>query len=152
MSKKKKKKRKNPDCPHCRTGSETFRYLKSVFKFDVDLAREIVGDGREPIELDPDDVRHSVDTTHIYPDHVQHVNPRYPGIIAQLFYPEPDGNVLHGDTLIDGHHRAARCLQDGLPYFVYVLNEEESARILIKGPNREEAEKIAARVTEPCEV
>jgi len=139
----KKKRRKNPDCPHCRTGSETFRYSKSVFKFDVDLAREIVGDGREPIELHPDDVKHSVDTTRIYSDHVQHVDPQYPGIVAQIWYPEPNGTLLHGDTLIDGHHRAARCLQDSLPYRVYVLTEEESQRILIKGPDKAEAQQIA---------
>ncbi len=140
----KRKKRKNPDCKHCRTGSETFRYSKSVYKFDVDLAREITSDGREAVELHPDDVHHSVDTTRIYPEHVQHVDPQYPGIVAQIWYPEPDGNLLHGDRLIDGHHRAARCLQDGLPYRVFILTEEESQRILIKGPDKTEAEQIAS--------
>lgn len=144
-----KKKRRNPDCPHCSNGPETFRYSKSVYKFDVDLARKIVDDGRDPIELHPDDVKHSVDTTRIFPQHVQHVDPRFPGIIAQIWYPEPGGTVLHGNTLIDGHHRAARCLQDNLPYFVHVLSEEESQRILIKGPNKAEAEKIATSVVEP---
>jgi len=150
MGSKKKKKRKNPDCPHCRTGDETFRYSKSVYKFDVDMAREFANDGREPIELEREDVQFSVDSTHIYPDHVQHVDPRFPGIIAQMWYPEPDGSVSHGNTLIDGHHRAARCLLDDLPYFVYLLSEDESQQILIKGPDREKAEEIASRVQQPC--
>jgi hypothetical protein len=59
---------------------------------------------------------------------------------------------LHGNTLIDGHHRAARCLQDGLPYYVYVLNQLESQQILIHGPNREDAERIAESVSQPCAV
>ena len=152
MSGSTKKTRRNPDCPHCRTGSETFRYSKSVYKFDVDLAREIVSDGRLPVELDPEDVKYSVDTTHIYPEHIDHVDPSFPGIIAQMWYPEPDGTVSHGNTLIDGHHRAARCLRDNLPYFVVLLNEEESQRILLKGPDREEAFRIARRVRQACPV
>lgn len=146
-----RRQRKNPDCKHCGTGAETFRYSKNVYKFDVDLARELVSDGRETVELDRDDVQYCVDTSRIYPEHVQHVDPRWPGIIAQMWYPEPDGTVAHGSTLIDGHHRAARCLQDDLPYYVYLLTEEESQLILIKGPDRAEAEEIAARAGQPCE-
>ena len=123
------------ECPHCKDGHETFQYMSKVYKFDVDVAREIVWDGREPIELEPEDVHHSVDICHIYPQHVQHVNPIYPGIIAHVWYPEPDGTVFHGHVLIDGHHRAARCLQDGIPYMVHILSESESRQVTVKGPN-----------------
>ncbi|MBI1311540.1 hypothetical protein GC176_09550 [bacterium] len=137
--KQKRKNRKQQDnrrsCPHCSSGAETFRYMDSIFLFDVDLAREIVSDGREPIELEPDDVRYSVDTSRIYEQHLDHVNPKYPGIIAHIWYPEPDGNVLHGHVLVDGHHRAARCLRDELPYYVHILSEEESRTILLKAPD-----------------
>jgi hypothetical protein len=126
------------NCPHCRGGSESFRYMKSIYRFDIDKARALVSDGRQPVELEPDDVRFSVDTSRIYPQHVKHVNPEYPGIIAHIWYPEPDGNVLHGHVLIDGHHRAARCLELGRPYFVHLLSEEESRAILLDGPNIEE--------------
>ena len=126
------------DCPHCRGGSESFRYMKNIYRFDIDKARKLTSDGREPVELEPDDVRFSVDNSRIYPQHVKHVNPEYPGIIAHIWYPEPDGNVLHGHVLIDGHHRAARCLELDRPYFVHLLSEEESRAVLLDGPNIEE--------------
>lgn len=133
-----KAKSSREDCPHCRGGSESFRYMQSIYRFDIDKARELVSDGRQPIELEPDDVRFSVDTSRIYPQHVKHVNPEYPGIIAHIWYPEPNGNVLHGHVLIDGHHRAARCLELKRPYFVHLLTEEESRAVLLDGPNIEE--------------
>lgn len=133
-----KAKNRREECPHCRGGSESFRYMQNIFRFDVDKARQLVSDGREPVELEPDDVRFSVDTSRIYPQHVQHVNPEYPGIIAHIWYPEQDGNVLHGHVLIDGHHRAARCLELERPYFVHLLSEQESREVLLEGPNIEE--------------
>lgn len=145
LKKKKKKqckeaalRKERSKCPHCGGGSETFRYMKSIYRFDVDLARELVLDGREPVELEPDDVRFSVDTSRIYEQHLPHVDTKYPGIIAHIWYPEPDGNVLHGHVLIDGHHRAARCLQLEKPFFVHILTEQESRAILINGPDIEQ--------------
>ena len=132
---KQKKEKSKKKCRHCSSGPESFRFMGNIFNFDVDLAREIVGDGREPIELDHDDVVYSVDICRIYPEHVDHVNPKYPGIIAHIWYPEPDGNVLHGHVVIDGHHRAARCLRDGLPYHVHILSEEESRLVTKSGPD-----------------
>ena len=96
-----------------------------------------IRDGRQPVELEPDDVKFSVDSSRIYPQHVKHVNPKFPGIIAHVFYPEPDGNVLHGHVLIDGHHRAARCLELDRPYYVYLLSEQESRDVLLDGPDVE---------------
>src|SRR5690349_2883249 len=57
------------ECRHCKGGPETFRYMKRSYVFDVDRAREIVQDGRQPLELEPDDTRHSVDISRIYPEH-----------------------------------------------------------------------------------
>ncbi len=136
--KSKKKKSSSKSCPHCSSGPETFRFMDNIYNFDVDLAREIVRDGREAIELEPEDVEYSVDISRIYPQHVEHVNPIYPGIIAHIWYPEPDGTVLHGHVLIDGHHRAARCLQDGLQYRVHILSEDESRRVLLTAPDIDE--------------
>lgn len=122
------------DCPHCRSGTETFRYMRGAYRFDVDLARKIVADGRVPIELDPEDVRYSVDMVRIYPQHLPHVDTRYPGIIAHVWGPGADDLWLQGHLLIDGHHRAARCLQLGLPYYVHILSQEESELVVIYGP------------------
>lgn len=133
-----KAKSSRDECPHCRGGSETFRYMKNIYRFDVDKARQLTGDGRQPVELEPDDVEFSVDNSRIYPQHVKHVNPDFPGIIAHIWYPEADGNILHGHVLIDGHHRAARCLQLGRPFMVHLLTEEESREVLLDGPNIDE--------------
>jgi hypothetical protein len=144
MAKKRKSKKKKSSsnnkkrCPHCGDGPETFRFMENIFNFDVDLARKITSDGRQPIELEPDDVEYSVDISRIYPEHVKHVNPEYPGIIAHIWYPEPDGNVLHGHVLIDGHHRAARCLKDDLQFRVHILSEDESRSVLLTGPDIDE--------------
>ena len=110
--------------------------MRRRYLFDVSLARQIVLDGREPIELEPEDVRYSVDNSRIYSQHLEHVQTQYPGIIAHLWYPEANGELVHAHLLIDGNHRAARCLQLGLPYFVHVLTEEESRQVLLKSPEQ----------------
>lgn len=122
------------DCPHCQSGAESFRYFKGAYKFDVDLAREIVSDGRKSIELNPEDVRYSVDISRIYPEHLEHVDTQYPGIIAHVWGPGAKGKWLRGHLLIDGHHRAARCLQLRIPYRVHLLTQAESERIVVHGP------------------
>src|SRR5205823_2959749 len=33
------------------------------------------------------------------------------------------------------HHRAGRCLRDGLPYHAYLLSEGESVAVLTRGPD-----------------
>jgi hypothetical protein len=129
-------------CPHCRSGAETFSYFKGAYKFDVDFARKLVSDGRKPIELEPDDVKHSINISRIYPQHLEHVSTEYPGIIAHVWGPGESGRWLRGHVLIDGHHRAARCLQLGLPYKVHILTPKESEQVLIYGP-------ISRRRTKP---
>lgn len=122
------------DCKICSaTGRETFRFMREKFIFDVDLARELVQDGREPVELDDDDVEFSLKKCHLHKHHIPHVNVSYPGIIAHVWYPQ-DGEKVQGHRLIDGHHRAARCLQLGVPFRAYLLTEEESLAILEKCP------------------
>jgi hypothetical protein len=125
---------KDESCPHCRTGAESFNYFKGAYRFDVDLARKLVSDGRQPIELEPDDVRYSVDISRIYPQHLPHVSTEYPGIIAHIWGPGKNGSWLKGHLLIDGHHRAARCLQLGISYKVHILTPKESEQVLVYGP------------------
>ena len=108
--------------------------MKHRYLFDVDLARKIVQDGREPVEVDEASVRQSVRWTVIYPEHVRHVNTDYPGIITHLWYPLKEGGRAHGHLLIDGNHRAARCLEKGIPFFACLLTEDESRQIVLKSP------------------
>jgi hypothetical protein len=84
--------------------------------------------------LEPEDVTYSVGRCQINEGHLAHVDPSIPGIVAHIYFPDDDGQVVHGHRLIDGHHRAARCLQLGIPYSVYVLTERESVEILMKAP------------------
>lgn len=129
---------KNP-CKKCRprTRGEAFYYMRERYVFDVDLAREIVADGRAPMEIDERGVSVCVDTCEVDWDHVPHVNPAIPGIVAHVWFQQPSGEMVHGHRIIDGHHRAARCLKDGLPYLAYVLSEEESRRVMMRSPLEE---------------
>ncbi|MBL8812013.1 MAG: hypothetical protein JNM43_17745 [Planctomycetaceae bacterium] len=130
------KKSSREECPHCVSGPETYGYLKRGWVYDVDLARKIVSDGRDPVELEADDVEYCVDNSRIYEQHLDHVDPQYPGILAHLWGPGENGAWEHGHLLIDGNHRAARCLRDGIPFRAYLLTEDESEAILLRGTDR----------------
>ena len=125
-------------CPRCQRGKETFLYLSNQYQFDVDRARQLVADGREPMEIEDDSVRASVEESVIDDGHVFHVDPTIPGIIAHLFHTDADGQVVQAHLLIDGHHRAARCLQEGLPFAAFLLSEQESKDILLRTPDHPE--------------
>ncbi|MDZ4852482.1 MAG: hypothetical protein SGI77_24600 [Pirellulaceae bacterium] len=116
--------------------------IYDLYKFDVDLAVSMVQDGREPVELDEEDVKHSLDWSNIFPQHLPHVDLKYPGIVAHYWYLEKDGILLHGHVLIDGHHRAARASQEGVPFHVYLLTEEESKAITVRAPELERIHAI----------
>jgi len=121
-------------CPNCASGAETFWYMAHKYLYDVDHARQLVSDGRESVELDDESVRFSVDTSEINAAHLPHVNTEYPGIIAHIRYRTEEGEMVHGHLLIDGHHRAARCLELGIPFYVLLLTEEESEEVLLRSP------------------
>ncbi len=121
-------------CPHCATGAETFWYMAHKYLYDVDYARRLVSDGRETVELDDESVQFSVETSVINRAHLPHVNTKYPGIVAHIRYRTEEGEMIYGHLLIDGHHRAARCLELGIPFYVQLLTEAESEEILLKSP------------------
>lgn len=127
---------RKPEC--CRRklkGGERYRYFGRNFVFDVDRANQLVRDGREPVELDEPSVRGSVEGSEICQEHVAHTDPSRPGIIAHVQCVADDGEVIKGHVLIDGNHRAARCLELGRPFYAFLLTEEESAAILTRKPD-----------------
>lgn len=147
------RKQKNPksngtgttaDCSRCNRNGEAFYCFKKNYIFDVDLAREMVSDGREVFELDADDVDYSIDRCEINEGHLAHVDPSFPGIVAHLFFRDDDGTMVHAHRLIDGHHRASRCRQDGLPFRVHILSERESVAILTRSPEGSKPEHLVA--------
>lgn len=93
----------------------------------------MVADGREAVEVEEDSVRASVHDSVIHDAHIDHVDPSFPGIIAHVFYRTEEGESVQAHVLIDGNHRAARCLREGRPYHAYLLTEEESRAILLLG-------------------
>ncbi len=140
---------RDPGCRICRVGGpQTFSYMDGLYLFDVDRAVQLVQDGRSPVEVEPDDVRFSVRTYPLHRDHVHHVDAGRPGILAHVWYPAADGTTIHGHRLIDGHHRAARCLDEGAPFFAFVLSEEESRAVLLFDPEQVRA-AAAAGPTDP---
>jgi len=105
-----------------------------MYEFDVDRARALAGDGREPVEVDDESVRESIDNSEMDECHIPHVDPSIPGVIAHVSFENGPGDVVTGHLLIDGHHRAARCLRDGRPFFAFLLTEAESQAVLLRGP------------------
>ncbi len=132
----KKRTDRGQTCRHCRSGAETFRFkhLGQRFRFDVSLARKMVLDNRTPVEVDEESIRLELEDTRIHKEHLLHVDTKYPGIISHVWFPMNSHEEVHGHLLIDGNHRAARCLELGIPYFAYILTEEESREILLEGP------------------
>src|SRR5207237_1071831 len=101
-------------------------YLRGLYRFDLRRARRLACDGREPVEVDEDSARASLGDRPLDEGHVGHVDPAQPGIIAHVEHRTDEGEVLAGHVLIDGRHRAARCLREGRPFLAYLLTEEES--------------------------
>ncbi|HET6425073.1 MAG TPA: hypothetical protein VFG20_15410 [Planctomycetaceae bacterium] len=128
------------ECPRCQLntvdGGEVFYHRKRTFKFDVDLALQIVSDGREPVEVDDESLRKTLRKTEVCEEHLPHVHLGRPGILAHVTYHLEDGRTVIAHVLIDGNHRAARSLRDGIPFRVYLLNEEETARTLLRAPEK----------------
>ena len=82
QSKRGKKLRDRGDCSRCTRNGEAFYCYNKNYVFDIDMAREIVSDGREFVELDPEDVDRSIDRCQINEGHLAHVDPKYPGIVG----------------------------------------------------------------------
>ncbi|MBS0210404.1 MAG: hypothetical protein JSS27_15780 [Planctomycetes bacterium] len=118
---------------------ETFSYMGERYVFDITKAIKFAGDGREAFELAQDDVRFSLKKVRINKDHVKTVDVTKPGIVANLQYECKDGSLVRGHRLIDGHHRAQRCLKLGVPFQVYLLTDTESDAIVLKQPKQQTA-------------
>lgn len=127
---------RQPDaCPHCKQGPEFYRMIFNLYKFDVDLARTLVADGREKFLLDDEDLTHALEWATIHRPHLDHVDLKYPGIVAHYWYPEDDGSLLQGQVLIDGHHRGAKAQRDGVPFYIQLLTEDESRQVTMRAPD-----------------
>jgi hypothetical protein len=134
----------DPNCSRCRHKQRRDRQIYSVagelgqYVFDVELALRIVSDGKHPTAEVPTGLLRrmlEVNAEH-HVAHLDHVDPSRPGIIGQRF---------GGICLIDGNHRAHRCLRDGLPFRAYLLDLAESMQCLIHSDQIDFTPELIAR-------
>ncbi len=88
----------------------------------MEKAKQIVSAGRRPELLLPDALAPLLAASHYEEAHLPHIDPDNPGILGQRFT---------GPFLLDGVHRAARCLQQGKEFQAFVLTQEETLSCLV---------------------
>jgi len=116
-------------CPIClsRQTGTTEVYVISEgpdkYFFNVNKAKTIVTDNRPPIVIPRSTIRVIVSVNDYSPLHLSHVDPRKPGIMVQRF---------GGLVLLDGIHRAVRCLEEKAPFRAFILNYQESLACLVR--------------------
>jgi len=124
----KKKKEQQRNCKICsqrELGGEEVYELKGPggsSLFDVEKAKQIVSDARRPELVPADALAPLLVASHYEEAHLPHVNLNSPGILGQRF---------SGSFLLDGVHRAARCLQQGKDFHAFVLTQEETLSCLV---------------------
>jgi len=91
--------------------------------FNVDKAKKMVADGRPAIELAARTIGEMLKVNHYDARHLKHVDLSRPGILLQRF-----GGLI----LLDGIHRAARCLEERRKFYVHVLTYRESLACLVR--------------------
>jgi hypothetical protein len=91
--------------------------------FNVEKAKTVAGEGRPSIAIAESSLRRMVMVNDYSPVHLAHVDPGRPGIMVQRF---------GGIVLLDGIHRAVRCLNEGRIFQAYTLTYEESLACLIR--------------------
>jgi hypothetical protein len=115
-------------CPRCPVIGAEHRfgdvcYTLFTLRFSLRIAEELAY-GHDPIKVDSQGLSGWLRHADIDLEHLDHL-PRNtgPGIMITL----PNGS---GQPIIDGNHRAARCLRDGRDFMVFILTEPETLELL----------------------
>ena len=116
------------DCPFCpiigtnpNEADQVCRLLS--LQFSVPIA-EVMSCRHDLIRTEPNALREWLRQVNIDERHIDHIPPHLQhGIMVTL----PNGL---GMPLIDGNHRAARALRDGVEFFAAILNEKETRKLL----------------------
>ncbi|MGC2696762.1 MAG: hypothetical protein WA738_13335 [Candidatus Angelobacter sp.] len=90
--------------------------------FDVEKAKQIAADGRPPELVPMDSLALLLAASQYEETHTAHVNTDLPGTLGQRF---------SGPFLLDGMHRAARCLHEGKGFHAFALTQEETLSCLV---------------------
>jgi hypothetical protein len=122
----------DPACAACRGRREGIQIYSSIrlkdkvrMAWDVELALQLVSDGRTCVTVHPALLNEMLRVNQVDPGHLDHVDPSIPGIACVVDYTPRSEPIV---CLIDGSHRAARCRRDGLPFRACALTAEESLR------------------------
>lgn len=117
-------------CERCASGGrrQTCEHLQAVRgAWDVERAWLLVESApREPATLTEAELAAVLDGAGLDPDHVGHVEPERPGLLAEVRWCDFAGEWHGAEVLIDGHHRAERCRREGVPFRIYRLNYREA--------------------------
>jgi hypothetical protein len=95
------------------------------YVWDVTSASRMIHPGRKTYNIPSSVVRSLLVHAKIEPLHTRHVDPTKPGILAKI------GTRV---ALIDGAHRALRCLEENRPFTAYLLSSRESEACMVKRP------------------
>jgi hypothetical protein len=122
----------NPRCAECVSrldSPEVYTVTRhrdnALLAFDIELAHEFCQDGRAPQLIETEILDAILQVNGITAEHIDHVDPSFPGIACPVDY-TPEGQPVLG--LIDGSHRAARCRREHRPFFAFHLTREEAER------------------------
>lgn len=89
--------------------------------FDVEKAKQTASDGRPAKVVSVEALGPLLEASHYEEAHISHVT-ALPGILGQR---------LGGPFLLDGIHRAVRCLHEGKDFHAFVLSQEETLSCLV---------------------
>ena len=90
--------------------------------FDVEKAKQIAAGGRRPVFVPADALAQFLAASHYEEAHLPHVDPDSPGILGQRF---------SGLFIVDGVHRATRCLHEQRDFHACVLTQQETLSCLV---------------------
>jgi hypothetical protein len=90
--------------------------------YDVDLAKRTVSNRRSAELIPFDTLTDLLQGSHHVEAHLAHVDPSKPGILGQRF---------KGLFLLDGLHRATRCVREHHSFSAFVLSPEETLSCLM---------------------
>jgi hypothetical protein len=125
-------------CRECatKTNSDPKRFAQTYtvqadgigsFEFLISRAQELCSDAHV-VEVPVEHLYRLLQVNITEPRHYAHVDPAKPGIVATIEFEGRSECLL---ALIDGSHRAARCLIDGIPFRAYVLDWQLAHQCLL---------------------
>lgn len=107
------------------TAGEIYTFFGLNFNVDM-AARMVASTPRQTTEPSKEWLESTMGMVNIDEKHLPNVDTAKPGIIAQLTF--KDGYRF--TPLIDGNHRATKCLQEGKQFTAHVLTPEESWKVM----------------------